>query len=121
MNPTFITDENSRIIDMKRGFNDYVFLVFTEKHPFIQKQVYNNIDIVSVTVDMSILDQKGVVISDRVATDNNVIFYQIENAFNGLGIDKIKDDFDLIEKIKKFEILIPDNIDLKKYYRKVLV
>jgi len=120
--PVHITDISSQSIDKCRGFNNYVFLIFSHSHPLIYKK--SNIENISIgyfKIDVSILDIPGVLIADRVATDNCVNFYTPEEALKHLKIqychnDRIEDRA-IWDEVKKYEILIPNYIDLNKYER----
>jgi hypothetical protein len=117
-----ITNNSSRLIDKRLGYNKYVFLVFSESHPFIYKQKINGIPIMCISIDISILDVPGVLIADRVATDNLVTLYTPEEALDLLKIDYCHtgriNDKDIWNEVKKYEILIPGNIDLHQYLYK---
>ncbi len=119
INPVHITDSNSRNRDDCLGYNQYVFFVFTDSHPFIYRQTINKVPLVRGTVDVSILDRPGVLIADRVATDSSVILYTPEDALEILKIQFCRKMFikdkTVWNEVKKYEILIPGSIDLNEY------
>ena len=119
VNPSFITDSNSRNIDYRLGYNNYVFLTFSHSHPMIYKKEQEGVPLIYYSIDVSILDIPGVKITDRIATDNNVNIYTPEQAIETLDIkscnDKVPKFTDDWYNVRKFEILIPSYIDLKQY------
>lgn len=114
-----ITDITSQNIDKIRGFDNYVFLVFSRSHPFIYKQQMSNVPIIEIPIDISIIDIEGVLIADRVATDNLVKFYTPEDALEILDIKNCiankRLPYEIWSIVKKYEILIPNYIDLSNY------
>ena len=69
-------------------------------------------------ISIEILDEPGVLISDRIATDNHVKLYKPEAALQHLKIEYIpfyRVEREIWDEIKKYEILIPKFIDLEKY------
>lgn len=114
-----ITDNTSRSIDKYKGNSDKVFLTFTESHPFIYKQKINKIDCKLIKINIDIVNIKNVLFSDRVSTDNLVQFWNAEDALKKLDIknsgNKYISDKTIWNKTNKYEILIPNFIDLKKY------
>lgn len=120
LNPEHITNSLSRNLDKILGNNKYVFLTFSISHPFIYKQIRSNVDLVEMVLDISIIDEPGVLISDRVANDNSANFYTPEQALSILKIDYCYtgriNNRAIWEEVKKYEILIPESIDLKKYF-----
>jgi len=122
IDPVHITNETSRLIDERLGYNNYVFLIFSDTHPFIYKQIINNVGLVCVKIDVSILDLPGVLIADRIATDGEVNFYTPDDALEVLNIQYCYDgrvnDKDIWNEVKKYEILIPYSIDLQQFLYK---
>jgi hypothetical protein len=120
--PSFITDSNSRNIDVRKGYNDYVFLVFSHSHPMIYRKSQEGIPLLYCSIDISILDIPGVLIADRVATDSSVTLYSVEDAIMKLDIKNCcterVNDRDVWLNVRKYEILIPGYIDLKQYMHK---
>ncbi len=117
INPEYITNSLSRSLDLYHGNQYYVFLVFKDDHPFVYKSnmAFN---LSRYCIDISILDEPGVLISDRIATDNHVKLYKPEAALQHLKIEYIqfyRVEREIWDEIKKYEILIPKFIDLEKY------
>ena len=117
--PTHMSNDISREADKRRGISAYVFLVFRSDHPLIYKQKRNGLDLRSIPIDVSILDLSGVAISDRVANDSNANFYTPEDALKMLKIQYCHDDYisdyAIWDEVKKYEILIPNSIDINTY------
>lgn len=120
--PSFITDSDSRNIDMIKGNNNYVFLIFSHSHPMIYRKEQEGIPLRYIEIDISILDIPGVKIADRVATDNRVTLYTPEKALEQLKIAYCHNgrvnDREIWDEVKKYEILIPGYIDLNKFLHK---
>jgi len=118
--PSYMSNNLSRQIDSARGINGYVFLVFRENHPLIYKISRSNITLLRIPIDITILDLPGVLISDRVANDSNANFYTPEIALDVLRIDLCNKNYignrGVWEQVIRYEILIPESIDLKQYY-----
>jgi len=119
---THITDSNSNSIDRRKGYDKYVFLIFSESHPLIYRKQCEGVPIDSISIDISILDVPGVKIADRIATDNRVILYTVQEALIKLDIANAKNerinDRDIWDIVKKYEILVPNHIDLKEFQYK---
>lgn len=117
--PEFITDEISRSIDESRGYDEYIFLVFSESHPFIYKNIQKGVPLIRAKIDVSILDREGVLIADRVATDSLVQFFTPEEALDNLQyLSYCKDERcerEIWDIVKKYEILVLDSIDLDEF------
>lgn len=116
-----ITNDLSLTLDSASNLNDYVFLTFSTKHPFIYKLRKSKVDLVVITLDVSILDIDGVLVSDRVANSRGALFYTPEEALKRLLI-KFTDgkplaDETIWRKVIKYEILVPKHIDIRKYMR----
>jgi hypothetical protein len=122
VNPSFITDSDSRNIDSQRGYNNYVFLVFTHSHPMLFRKGQEGIPMKYYSINISILDIPGVLIADRVATDNSVNLYTPAEALKKLDIGSCHDNLTKFTQdwynVRDFEILIPGYIDLKKYFHR---
>lgn len=114
----YFTNELSRQLDKRIGLNNYVFLVFREDHPLIHKVRQSGLKLLKISLDISILDIPGVLISDRVANDSNANFFTPEHALKLLKIEYCKgyiSDRNIWDEVKKYEILVPNNIDLNLY------
>lgn len=118
--PSHITDLTSRSIDRRLGYDKCVFLVFSHYHPLIYKNSINDVPMHYFEIDVSILDIPGVKIADRVATDRSVQMYTPEQALEVLKISHCHstgrvNDREIWDEVKKYEILIPGNINLSLY------
>lgn len=117
---THMTSNLSRQIDITKGNDNYVILIFSEYHPFTHMKSKEQ-NLALIKIDISVLDLPGVLISDRVALDKNSIKYTPYVALEQLNIELCNNRYiqnkDVRERVKKYEILIPNGIDLTKYLR----
>lgn len=107
----YLTDETSRDIDTKRGFDNYIFYVFGDRHPLIFKKQKTGLVLKPLFASIEIIDRPGVKISDRVATDNSATFYTPEEALDKLYIaycgKTYIEDSTIWDQVRKYEILVP--------------
>lgn len=85
----------------------------------IYRKEQEGIPMTPIPIDISILDVPGVLIADRVATDNSVNLYPPSEALKKLDIGSCHDNLTKFTpdwyNVRDFEILIPGYIDLKQY------
>ncbi len=117
----YMTDELSHKIDEKKNCHKYVFLVFRNDHPLIYKNQMNNVELLPIKIKVEILDLPGVMFCTMIATDNDARFCSIDKA---LQLFDLRDSVDgkripsdaRWNEVKKYEVLVPEKIDLNKYY-----
>lgn len=106
-------DEASIKMDNQLGLDKYIHLSFTSDSPMYYKVKNLNKSLKYLEIDISVVNQDGVIFCDKFATSNDAKFYDnidpsvfhLDELYSGNVIDE-----KLKKEIASYEILMPDFI-----------